>query len=134
MSSKKSDVACNYCHQPASLRKGEQIPGDIGIFMPRKYYWICFGCNAWVGCHHETNEPYGTLANAKLRLLRRQLHWLFDPIWENRSLSRKQAYVWLASRLSIPAHKCHIGQFDETTCSLAINLLEKEKSYPADSF
>ncbi|EAQ8934078.1 TPA: hypothetical protein O7S29_003040 [Salmonella enterica] len=122
----------------AILRKGVQIPKDIGYFLPENFYWICFNCHAWVGCHHNTCYPYGTLANVSLRSLRRELHQVFDNIWVNGSYSRYEAYAWLAGKLSIPVSECHIGLFNEDTCIKAMTILKKHRyltrNYPPDSF
>ncbi|EBB3816506.1 hypothetical protein RPT62_001383 [Salmonella enterica] len=145
-----SKVICSYCFNDALLRKGELIPDFIGNFHFQNYYWICFNCNAWVGCHKNTKIPYGRLANKNLRSLRRELHNIFDTIWESGSLTRSGAYSWLADKLSIPIRECHIGLFNESICIQAISILKKHgyqatnlgsprgiissKNYPPDSF
>lgn len=145
-----SKVICPYCFNDALLRKGELIPDFIGNFHSQKYYWICFNCNAWVGCHKNTKIPYGRLANKSLRSLRRELHHIFDTIWKSGSLTRSGAYSWLADKLSFPIRECHIGLFNEDICTQAISILKKHgyqatnlgsswkiisiKNYPPDSF
>ncbi|EGN4906617.1 hypothetical protein IHZ02_001330 [Salmonella enterica] len=147
---KTSKILCYYCRNDALLKKGEQIPEGVGSFYAQNYYWICFNCNAWVGCHKDTKIPYGTLANKNLRLLRRELHNIFDNIWRSGALSRYEAYSWLAAKLSISRSECHIGLFNENICTQAISILKEhgykatynrdarkvtaEKNYPPDSF
>lgn len=89
--------------------------------------WECpvAGCDARVGVHRDSprGAPLGTLARAPLRLLRRQVHEAFDPLWRNqppRFTSRRDAYAWLARFLGVLPARCHIGEFDEAQCRAAL--------------
>ena len=86
-----------------------------------KNFWRCVPCAAHVGCHpvgpgQDGTRPLGRLADAELRKCKQAAHAAFDPIWQTRNMSRAKAYRWLANRLDIPAHQCHIGMFDATQC------------------
>ena len=88
-----------------------------------KTFYVCWICDAYVGCHPGSDKPLGSLANAELRAARVKTHTLhFDPLWKNQRLfgygdARRKAYEWLAGKLGIRVEDCHIGQFDLETCN-----------------
>ena len=104
------------------------LSGDIGSERPdlaRKKCYVCFPCDARVWCHEHNGSPLGTLANRKLRLLRKICHRLLDAMWNQGQMERDQAYEWLASKLALTRRQCHIGLFDEALCKRAIEVLEQ---------
>ena len=119
-------VICLYCNKKAELVGGDVIYPSRPDLACKKFY-LCTPCDAFVGTHRATCAPLGTLAKPKLRLLRKNCHALFDPIWKNKHLKRKDAYKWLSENLEIPADKCHIGMFNQIMCKKAINLLKSKK-------
>lgn len=123
---------CPYCHADAVLVGGSAIyPHRPDLF--HKYFWACWPCDAYVGCHprgHHGREdgthPLGRLANTDLRKAKQRAHEAFDPLWKGgNGMTRREAYKWLAARLGISFNNCHIGMFDEATC-LAVELICKE--------
>jgi len=119
---------CPYCFQPSKLVTG------LDIYPHRKdlsylSFWQCKPCNAYVGCHKNSEAiPLGTPANKELRALRSQLHEAFDPIWQFTPMKRSKAYFWLAQRLNIDFSDCHIAMFDIHTCHKAMDVV-KAKNY-----
>lgn len=104
---------CPYCRVEAKLHD-----------RPHGRRWECqmSGCDARVGVHRDSphGAPLGTLARGALRLLRREVHEAFDPLWRDdppRFPNRNASYGWLAGRLGVPFKRCHIGEFDEATCA-----------------
>lgn len=79
-------VICPYCHQPA--RYTDSAP----LYRGNSYgmVWLCDPCGAWVGCHGNTDEPLGRLANKELREWKQKAHAAFDPLWK-RKLAQRQA-------------------------------------------
>lgn len=73
------------------------------------YCWHCKACDAIVGCHSGTDRPLGKMANSATRELRTKAHRAFDPIWQLKYKTRKQAYDWLAEQLKIVYSDCHIS-------------------------
>jgi len=113
------EVICPYCEAPAELVDSEEIYGQsYGMS------WLCRPCWAYVGTHKNSkyHAPFGTLANKKLRELRKEAHRVFDPVWENTSMSRRGAYNWLARTLEIPIKRAHIGQFNVAECQQVIEV------------
>ena len=125
-------VFCPYCQKPAELL-------DDTIVYKRLHgkIWICQDCDAYVGTHKnsENHAPLGTLANAKLRELRKFAHWNFDPIWKakmkrdnvEQSKARSLGYGWLAKEMALDVAKCHIAMFDEEQCEIAIEICKPYK-------
>ena len=109
------EVTCDYCGGAA-----ERITGAV-LYPHRpdlahKVFWHCEPCGAYVGCHPGGDKPLGRLANAELRRAKGRAHAAFDPLWRGGSMSRSQAYRWLADELGIDPGDCHIGMMDVGTC------------------
>lgn len=111
-------VICPYCDKPAPLVTGKQVYPYRRDLWKKKFY-LCRGCDAYVGCHPKSERPLGVPANKALRKLRRAAHDAFDPLWRHRMRvfhKRSHAYKWLAESLFIKTSDCHIGQFNEQQC------------------
>jgi hypothetical protein len=108
-------VVCNYCGNPAELHDGLAVYPDRKDLAERRF-WVCWGCAAWVGCHRDTDNPFGSLANEELRSARIAAHAAFDPIWQQELMPRPDAYAWLAQELGIPRSHCHIGLMELDNC------------------
>ncbi len=114
-------VYCPYCGKRAELVNSEDVYGrDYGHRI-----YICWPCNAYVGCHKDTDRPLGRLANAELRSMKIQAHAAFDPLWQSGQMKRKAAYAWLAEQMNRPVKQTHIGYFDVTECREVIRIVDK---------
>ena len=113
---------CPYCSGKATLRSSRVVyTQDYGNI------WVCENypeCDAFVGCHKGTDTPKGTLASEELRELRKHAHWLFDSIWKNGEMTRRQVYKRLAEVLAIPKTRAHIAMLDEDECRQLISSLQ----------
>lgn len=110
---------CPYCNETAILVTGHQIyPHRTDLHT--KYFWHCPPCDAYVGCHPQTTNPLGRLANAELRKAKMAAHAAFDPIWQSEDMTRSEAYAWLSSTLGIKTDDCHIGMFDVDICDRVV--------------
>lgn len=117
------NVNCDYCQKTAQLITGKDLyPHRFELYHLK--FWACLPCLAWVGCHENSknNAPLGRLANAELRKLKMAAHEMFDPLWRNRGMRRKEAYQFLAKKLGIPFNDCHIGMFNEEMCKKVIEV------------
>lgn len=114
-------VICDYCGRPAKLVESIMVyQHDHGNI------WYCPDCHAWVGVHKATNEPLGRLADAELRLWKRQAHRAFDPLWRGKEKrTRRWAYEWLAGEMGLPLERAHIGMFDVEQCKQAIKICKE---------
>lgn len=113
--------SCPYCGGNAVYRYTSSHLYGGRDFGP---VWECAPCGAWVGCHDGTSKPLGRLANADLRAAKIAAHAAFDPLWRGGSMTRPEAYTWLAKQLGIPRKKCHIGMFDEASCYLVAKVCQ----------
>lgn len=108
---------CPYCKKPTEFC-------DSSIVYNKSFGMIyyCKDCNAWVGVHKGTDRALGRLANSELREFKKEAHKYFDQIWKLNYMSRKEAYAWLASGISVPQEYVHIGMLSVKTCKEVIFL------------
>lgn len=110
---------CPYCGQRAVLSDASAVYGPK--FTGQFNLWVCAGfpdCDAYVGVH--ANSPnaaaMGSMANARLRKLRRAAHEAFDQLWKSGRMKRSQAYRELERIMNREKGKAHIAGFDEDQC------------------
>lgn len=116
-------MICPYCQKPAQWVSNEKVYG-------RRYgtswmIWWCEDCDARVGCHHNTQKPLGTMANAELREWRMKAHAHVDPLWRSKQMSRSAVYKMLRKAFG---KEVHIGESDVEMCQriLALELPQQE--------
>lgn len=125
---------CPYCREPSEETNGAYLYAHRLDLHDKKFY-VCKPCGAYVGCHAATGKPLGTLANANLRKMRNACHRVFDNFWlgfkygGRRKLARTRAYGVLAEQLGIPVSDCHIGQFDEETCTKVLEICQNRELF-----
>jgi hypothetical protein len=128
MPNPEQNPICPYCGALSELVHSDEIYKPQDRDAPNYgYMYVCWPCDARVGCHKGTTNPLGSLANAELRNWRKQVHFLFDSLWEDRE-ERKAAYAWLAQRLGIPFKKCHIGNMSVEVCKQAIEIVKEKRT------
>lgn len=112
------EVICHYCGKPAKFTTGEEVyPHRKDLY--KKKFFVCTPCDARVGCHTMTGKPFGRLANAELRKMRMKTHKVFDSLWQQKHMSRGEAYSFLRKAMGLGKDDCHIGNFDEDQCTKA---------------
>lgn len=126
---KHDGTTCPYCEKIASFVDSQLIYGH-GHHYGMMY--VCYGCEAWVGCHRGTSKALGRLANKELREWKREAHKYFDPLWKKKiqqgngkKYSRDAAYRWLANELGIKVSNCHIGMFDVVDCKKVVEICKR---------
>lgn len=101
---------CRYCSSEICCvgfgQNGYPYRGNYG------YVWLCLKCGARVGTHKGTKKPLGYPGDTQTQELRKKAHSLFDPIWRNKEMKRKEAYARMAEYLGIPEEKAHISQLE----------------------
>lgn len=127
-------VLCPYCGGQAYPIKGVELYPDMPT-VAENVFWKCSPCYAWVGCHQNSDEPMGGLANRELRLARRDAHYWFDRIWKTGRLGRTAAYKWLAYEMGMHRNDCHIGKFDVGQCREVIKICRRreDQEYEANN-
>ena len=111
---KQPVIRCPYCGRTAVLQKASYVYREKAL---DEYLYVCSGypaCDAYVGVHAGTLRPKGSLANGDLRHKRIEAHRLFDAIWKNGIMSRKDAYRWIQDTFSLSDSQAHIGQYWKT--------------------
>lgn len=113
---KHNIIKCPYCGRRAILREASYVHGKHAR---DKFLYVCSGypeCDSYVGVHNDTLLPKGSLANSELRHKRIETHRLFDAIWKNGILSRKDAYRWMQDTFCLSNAQAHIGLFSDYRC------------------
>jgi hypothetical protein len=115
---------CPNCGSKVEIICNSRIYGKKYGKWPWTFQCVSEKCNSYVGMHPFTNIPLGTLADTKTRQARKRAKAVFNPLWQNGPMSRKEAYQWLASALNIVDYEnCHIGWFDVMTCDRIVDVI-----------
>lgn len=117
-------MTCPYCGNTAVLRNSNVLHhkhqyGEV---------YVCRSfpkCDAYVGCHKNTNVPLGRLADKELREIRVKTHKYFYEMQKNSGMTKSDAYKWLAKQLHLTLEECHIGMFSVNTCRVVIRLCKR---------
>ncbi len=111
---------CPYCNNPARWVSNAAIYGRP--YGKSYMCWLCSPCDAYVGCHSNTQQPLGTMANKELRQWRMKAHAAIDPLWKpdeegGRYISRKGLYRYLSEKFG---YEVHVAQSDVQQCAAII--------------
>lgn len=110
-------MICHYCNKEAPWVENK---AKYGRNYGNSYMcYFCKDCDAYVGCHNNTKNPLGTMANAELREWRKKAHAHIDPLWKTGRLGRGEMYMWLKEKLG---REIHIGESDIETCKQILEL------------
>jgi len=83
-------------------------------------YW-CEPCDAYVGCHNNTQKALGTMANQDLRSRRMLAHSVLDPLWKSGKYNRHQVYSILKKHFG---YEVHVGSSNEEQCDKIIKFIK----------
>lgn len=122
-SGQKIVLNCPYCGGEGHLQPGSKVSHH----KRSELLYLCNNhprCDAYVGVHEGSLLPLGSMANPRLRKLRRMAHDVFDPLWKDNSnvLGRKAAYEAAALVMGIEG-EFHIGNLNERSCEQFISLI-----------
>ncbi len=76
-------------------------------------FWICDTCGAFVGCHPRSTRPLGYLASSEIKVWRKNIHAILDPLWKKKKIGRSQAYAYIGNRLGRTYHTAEIYSVEE---------------------
>lgn len=113
-------MICPYCKKEAIWCENKEVYGkNIG----RSYMmYLCKPCDARVGCHNNTRQALGTMADKELREWRRTAHLHLDRLWKDGIFTRKKVYQILKDVF----HKeVHIGESNIEMCKEIIKKLQR---------
>jgi zinc-finger-containing domain len=115
---------CPYCRAEATLVNGVVVYPDKPEFANRKF-WYCGPCGAWCSVHDNSPRlpPLGSLANAELRVQRKQVYFELDQVRELEKIDRTTALHWLAKSLGRESKRLHISDLREADCMSALLIL-----------
>lgn len=113
-------MICPFCDKPAEWVANEAIYG-------RRYgksymMWWCKPCDAYVGCHNNTQQPFGSMANRPMREWRKKTHALLDPIWKSGEVDRREVYRRLSKYLG---YSVHVGEASVEDCKRIMEAIPK---------
>jgi zinc-finger-containing domain len=107
----RNNMKCNYCNNDAIWCENKAIYGKN--YGKSYMIYLCRPCDAYVGCHQNTKQPLGTMANKELREARQLVHNHIDKYWKKEGWDRKDVY----SAMSFALGKTyHTGEADLSTC------------------
>ena len=115
-----NSMRCPYCRSPVIYHSAD------GIYRENKnntMLYVCSRypeCDAYVRVHAGTKLPVGSMADHKLRSLRRDAHRAFDRLHESGLMCKEDAYRWLADLICVPLAHAHIGHLNEYYCKQVI--------------
>lgn len=115
------NIICPYCAKEAHWVENKEIYGKN--YGKSYMMWLCKSCDAYVGCHNNTRQPLGTLANKELRELRKQAHAVFDPFWKEWGMKRQDAYKMLSAKFG---KQMHIGESTKEECMAIIKVFQDQ--------
>jgi hypothetical protein len=75
----------------------------------------------------KNGEPRGYPADKETRRWRVKAHKAFDRLWKDGGMTRISAYTWLAGRMGLKKHECHIAMLDKDQCKAAIDIIKGSK-------
>ena len=119
---------CPYCNGKSEIRSLRDVTGSENAM---GYVFVCRhypACDSYVKMNEQTGKPLGTMANKQLRSLRIEAHRQLYRLYADGSMSRNEAYEWMASVMNIPRQEAHIGLFQEYYCRKVIALAKAEYS------
>ena len=115
-------MKCQYCGKNAEWVENKEIYGRN--YGKSYMIWLCRDCDAYVGCHNNTQEPFGTLANKELREFRKQakslwIEKMLNGNWQDNKL-KIIGYDWLGKLFN---KEFHFGSSTIEECKIVISNL-----------
>lgn len=114
-------MICTYCGSETELTKLSKVHGKYYADNPK--IWYCENCDAYV--RWSPSGADGTFADYALRQQRIMLHVEFDKLWKEGSMTRSEAYVWLARVTKTESRFAHIRYLNEEQCNQVMEALCK---------
>lgn len=118
-------MRCPYCGSPVVFRSAD---GIYHTNSNQTMLYVCSHypeCDAYVRVQNGTRIPIGSMANKKLRSLRKTAHDYFDQLYQSGLMEKQEAYQWLAGLIGAPLSEAHIGYLGEYYCKLVIDECRK---------
>lgn len=120
-------LVCPYCLNNTVLVHSSEIYGKGHNYGNMRW---CKPCDAYIGCHHNSELAIGRVANAPLRAAKKRAHKYFDNLWKQKMAkdnlikrhAQDMAYKWLSQELNIDFSITHISMFNIELCEQVVKL------------
>lgn len=110
-------MRCPYCGSPVVRVHSSVIYGrDVDYGFMRR-------CSNFPKCDAYAGRG-ATIANARLRELRKRCHRIFDQRWKSGRWTRGACYHWLQKVMGMTASQAHIAQFREADCEKLLCIID----------
>lgn len=126
-------LECNVCGgntDDINAKTYKEIYGYDRKDRAHKKFWQCENCKSYVGCHKDTYESLGILADKEMRELKKECHKKFDWLWRYDHgpfyKNRRSAYYYLSNHLGIRPMECHFGLLDKHLLEKALLILNRK--------
>lgn len=113
---KTESELCPYCSQRVVIVHSSEIYGaghDYGLMKK---------CSNFPRCDSYSGMG-ASLANQKLRELRKECHLRFDERWKSGKANRGNSYLWLQKVMGLSAKQAHISLFRDKECNKLLKIL-----------
>lgn len=109
---------------------------DMHLVQSPKFKRPFYGCRRFPECRgtmgaHDNGSPLGTPIDTAGRVARKRAHAAFDRIWQEKSLSRSDAYKWMQQRMNLTSEEAHISRLSAEQCEHLIALAHRD--FPGDA-
>jgi len=111
------EIYCCGCEMDVNARLtfGREVYGHR-IDLHNLAFWKCDGCGNSVGCHNGSRDPLGCIATREIKVARRHIHEILDPIWvgvKRRRTKRSELYKRITDHIGREYHTADIRSIDE---------------------
>lgn len=101
-----------------------QLVGGDKVYPHRKdlyklKFWECPTCSNFVGTQHKTKtplKPLGCIPTPELKVWRRKIHAVMDPLWKAKLISRSKLYSLLSEFHGKTYHTAELRSLADAEC------------------
>lgn len=116
---KEYTVICPKCGKQAPWVENKE---KYGRNFGKSYMcYFCKPCGTYVGCHNNTRQPLGSMADRELMNWRMKAHQTIDFFWKSGRYQRRRVYQMLRDAFG---QEVHIGESDIERCKEIIKTAE----------
>ena len=113
------DLKCGDCGAEMRLRTSPK--------WDRPFY----GCSKFPECRgshgaRTDGAPLGVPGNKETKLARIRAHKVFDVLWQDKLMTRGQAYSWMQKRMQLTKGEAHFSKFDVAECEKVIEFVKAD--------
>lgn len=110
---------CPKCQKDGEWLDNKEVYGKRYGKSYMCYY--CRDCDTYVGCHNNTRQALGDMADKETRQARMKAHRIIDPLWQSGKYKRSTVYKRLSEAFG---HEVHVSQASKEYCEEIIKTAE----------